>query len=117
MKRTALYLFLTAAFGLPASALSAGDQEPQRVKVNYARPLEPPARPAFLPLPPGQVEPRGWIRDWCLAARDGMSGHLDELDPSGDCKGAYQRWWTPDKAVLPEMAVRDPEGLLPLPDR
>ena len=25
--------------------------------INYARPFDPPTRPAFLPLPPGAVEP------------------------------------------------------------
>ena len=35
---------------------------------NYARPFEPPTRPALLPLPPGAVEPEGWLRDWCLVS-------------------------------------------------
>jgi uncharacterized protein len=50
------------------------------VRASYARPSEPPTRPAFLPLPPGAVEPAGWLRDWCLAARDGFTGHMDEYD-------------------------------------
>jgi hypothetical protein len=54
---------------------------------NYARPFEPPTRPAFIPLPPGVVEPEGWLRDWCLAARDGMTGHMDEVDVE------FQRAW------------------------
>ena len=40
-----------------------------------------PATPAFLPLAPGAVKPQGWLRDWALAMRDGMTGHLDEYDP------------------------------------
>jgi hypothetical protein len=36
---------------------------------------------AFLPLPPGAVEPQGWLRDWALSMRNGMTGHLDEYDP------------------------------------
>jgi hypothetical protein len=39
-------------------------------------------RPAFIPLPPGAVEPAGWLRDWCLTARDGYTGHLDKIDPA-----------------------------------
>src|SRR5512147_2398802 len=50
------------------------------VQANYARPFEPPTRPAFIPLPPGAVEPAGWLRDWCLAARDGYTGHMDDYD-------------------------------------
>lgn len=46
--------------------------------VNYGRPFEPSTRPAFIALPPGAVEPEGWLRDWCLAARDGYTGHMDE---------------------------------------
>ncbi len=45
---------------------------------NYSRVCEPKIKPAFLPLPPGAVEPAGWLRDWAMAARDGISGHLDE---------------------------------------
>jgi len=35
-------------------------------------------KPAFLPLPPGAVVPKGWLRDWAVAAADGITGHLDE---------------------------------------
>ena len=43
-----------------------------------SRPCEPLVKPAFKPLPPGAVEPGGWLRDWAEAARDGITGHLDE---------------------------------------
>ncbi|MGD0089086.1 MAG: beta-L-arabinofuranosidase domain-containing protein [Planctomycetota bacterium] len=49
---------------------------------NYARVYEPPVKPFFTPLPPGAVEPAGWLRDWALAARDGITGHLDEWHPT-----------------------------------
>jgi hypothetical protein len=55
----------------PAAAWAAGE-------VNYARVCEPDVRPALLPLPPGAVEPAGWLRDWAVAAREGITGHLDE---------------------------------------
>jgi hypothetical protein len=41
-----------------------------------------PVAAAFLPLAPGAVEPAGWLRDWALAARDGITGHLDEYHPT-----------------------------------
>ena len=66
------------------------------VHVNYARPFEPPTRPAFLPLPPGAVEPAGWLRDWCLAARDGFTGHLDEYDAE------FKRAWATDHKMTGE---------------
>jgi F5/8 type C domain-containing protein/glycosyl hydrolase family 127 (putative beta-L-arabinofuranosidase)/glycosyl hydrolase family 2/beta-L-arabinofuranosidase (glycosyl hydrolase family 127) len=50
---------------------------------------EPAVHPALAPLPPGAVEPEGWLRDWALAARDGITGHLDEWHPTfgGGWKG------------------------------
>src|SRR5512139_793464 len=50
--------------------------------INYARPFEPKVKPAFLPLPPGAVEPAGWLRDLAPAARQGITGHLDEWHPT-----------------------------------
>ncbi len=67
--------------------------------VNYARPFEPPTRPAFLPLPPGAVEPAGWLRDWCLAARDGYTGHMDEYDDE------FKRAWAPDHKMTGEGLI------------
>ena len=49
---------------------------------NYSRVSQPQVKPAFLPLPPGAVEPAGWLRDWAVAARDGITGHLDEYHPT-----------------------------------
>lgn len=49
---------------------------------NHARPFEPAVPTAFLPLPPGAVEPAGWLRDWAQAAREGITGHLDEWHPT-----------------------------------
>jgi hypothetical protein len=42
---------------------------------------KPPVTPAFLPLSPGAVEPQGWLRDWAVSMREGMTGHLDAYDP------------------------------------
>ena len=56
----------------------------------YARPYEPATHPAFLALPPGAVEPKGWLRDWCLVAKDGYTGHMDEFD------AAFKQAWAAD---------------------
>jgi len=74
--------------------LSAAPATP--VQVNYARPFEPPTRRAFIPLPPGVVEPAGWLRDWCLAARDGFTGHMDEYDAE------FKRAWASDHKMTGE---------------
>jgi uncharacterized protein len=66
-----------AALLAPASP---GAEPPQ--KANHARPYEPVVRTGFLPLPPGAVEPSGWLRDWAQAAREGITGHLDEWHPT-----------------------------------
>lgn len=78
MKRAmvlASLVIFTASFGaLPvvgAAAETAG----------VARVAEPLVKPAFTPLAPGAVEPSGWLRDWAMAARNGITGHLDEWEP------------------------------------
>jgi len=48
---------------------------------NYTPPYQPVRNPAFLTLPVGAVKPAGWLRDWAWAARNGMTGHLDEYHP------------------------------------
>ena len=55
-----------------------GGLAPGAESANYSRVAEPLAKPAFLPLPPGAIEPRGWLRDWAVAAREGITGHLDK---------------------------------------
>ncbi len=37
-------------------------------------------KPAFKPFAPGVVKPAGWLRDWCVTARDGYTGNLEEVD-------------------------------------
>ncbi len=76
-------LLSTYSAGLSGTAASP-------LPVNYARPFEPPTHPAFLPLPPGAIEPAGWLRDWCIAARDGFTGHMDDYDEE------FKRAWAPD---------------------
>lgn len=73
---------------------------------NYARPFDPPTRPALIPLPPGAVEPAGWLRDWCLAARDGFTGHMDEYDIE------FKRAWAPDHKMTGER-LNWPNGAWP----
>lgn len=55
--------------------------EPVQV-ANYAPVSEPEVPLSLLRLPPGAVEPAGWLRDWANAARDGITGHLDEWHPT-----------------------------------
>ena len=82
-KRTTYLRVVVGGLALAVAAAAQG-------QVNYARPFEPPTRPAFIPLPPGAVEPGGWLRDWCLAARDGYTGHMDEVDDE------FKRAWAVD---------------------
>ena len=76
-------LLLTVATGLVSAAEPAAS-------ASYARPYEPPTRPAFIALPPVAVEPQGWLRDWCLTARDGYTGHMD------DVAVAFKQAWAAD---------------------
>ncbi|MCR5752091.1 MAG: glycoside hydrolase family 127 protein [Kiritimatiellae bacterium] len=65
-------------------------------------------RPARMEmLRPGEVKPRGWLRDWCAAARDGYISRMDEVDKafprawSGDFhpRGKYLDWSDPEKGA------------------
>ncbi len=73
--------------------IRAGEPEPAAKAVNYGRPFEPPARPAFIPLPPGAIEPAGWLRDWALSARDGYTGHMDDVHPD------FRKAWAADHTM------------------
>jgi hypothetical protein len=75
-------------------------------EVNYRRPFEPPTRPTFIALPPGAVEPAGWLRDWCLAARDGYTGHMDEYHVE------FRRAWAADHKMTGERLTW-PKGAWP----
>ncbi len=86
---------------LSAFQISAGGAEDKQNNVNYARPFEPPTRPAFIALPPGAVEPEGWLRDWCLAAKDGYTGHMDEVDDE------FKRAWASDHKMTGERLFWD----------
>ena len=39
------------------------------------------ADPAFAPLPPGSIRPRGWLEQQLRTQAAGLSGHLDEFWP------------------------------------
>jgi hypothetical protein len=90
-----LAAFATAV--LSTALLSAAEPPaPKLERVNYGRPFEPRTRPALIPLPPGAVEPGGWLRDWCLAAKDGYTGHMDEVHPE------FKRAWAVDHTMTGE---------------
>src|SRR4051794_6457743 len=55
---------------------------------------KPPLAPAaFVKLPIGSIEPRGWLRTQLELERDGMTGHLQEI--SKWCKFENNAWVTP----------------------
>ena len=64
-------------------------------------------REAMETLRPGEVKPRGWLRDWCITARNGYVSRLDEVDIAfqrawnGDFhpRGKYLHWGDPDQGA------------------
>ena len=97
--RVILALATAAGLAIAAGLKPAG-------AANYARPFEPPVRKAFLPLPPGLVEPTGWLRDWCIAAKDGYTGHMDDVDVE------FRRAWAADHKMTGER-LNWPQGAWP----
>ena len=47
----------------------------------FGRVVRPLIQSGLVPLPPGAVEPQGWLRDWAQSAANGITGHLDEYHP------------------------------------
>ena len=83
-----LVIFIAAAAGKMDAEPAAGNEYGTAVPLssnapacNYARTTQPLERPAFIPLPIGNVEPAGWLRDWAISAAAGITGHLDEYSP------------------------------------
>ena len=72
----------------PTVATLASESSPPKTSANYAPPYQTVARPALLTLPPGAVEPRGWLRDWALSVKDGYTGHMDDIHDE------FKRAWT-----------------------
>ena len=56
----------------------------------YAPPFETAVRSVFLSLPPGAIEPQGWLRDWAVSIKDGYTACMDDVDDE------FKRAWTSD---------------------
>ncbi len=105
LKRYLIFAGIVALVAI-ATGVAAAVEPKTAGSANYARPFEPPTRRAFIPLPPGTVEPAGWLRDWCLAARDGYTGHMDEVHPE------FQRAWAVDHKMTGQR-LNWPKGAWP----
>ncbi len=99
-------LAFAAAVSSSALLLAAERQASKPEHVNYGRPFEPPIRPALIALPPGAVEPEGWLRDWCLAAKNGYTGHMDEYHQEFKRAWAADHKMTGDRLNWPKGAGR-----------
>ncbi len=53
----------------------------------------PATKSAYLTLPPGAVEPQGWLRDWCEQVRDGFTGRMEDVHP------AFKQAWAADYRI------------------
>ena len=50
----------------------------------FERAAQPLIKSGFVPLPPGAVEPQGWLRDWAQSAANGITGQSFEWHPADD---------------------------------
>ncbi|MDD4889136.1 MAG: glycoside hydrolase family 127 protein [Phycisphaerae bacterium] len=91
-----LVILILLGVALTAGLSFAAGPSTQPGKAIYARPFEPATRGAFIPLPPGAVEPEGYLRDWCATARDGYTGHMDDVHL------AFKQAWAADYRMTGE---------------
>ncbi|NLS94200.1 MAG: hypothetical protein GXX96_18725 [Planctomycetaceae bacterium] len=92
MRLTCTIAVLTALCGpgSPTVATLAGESTPPGTSANYSPHFQTAARPALLALPPGAVEPRGWLRDWALSVKDGYTACMDDVHKE------FRLAWTPE---------------------
>jgi hypothetical protein len=69
MKQKNLFAFLCLATVI---ASACGDKEQALAKNDHDLTL------SYTPLRPGEISPRGWLKDWAIQAAEGITGHLDE---------------------------------------
>ncbi|HNX34516.1 MAG TPA: glycoside hydrolase family 127 protein [Kiritimatiellia bacterium] len=88
------FLVLSALAGVSFAAL------PERTHA-----LKQPAKMEM--LRPGEVKPQGWLRDWCVTAKNGYISRMDEVDPAFPRawnrdfhpRGKYLDWGDPNKGA------------------
>jgi hypothetical protein len=79
IKKAVVLALALAGLCTPGNAAEPiADQKPRGL---YDPPHAPVVPFAFNPLPVGAVRPDGWLKDWAVAAREGITGHLDEFHP------------------------------------
>ncbi len=86
--RKAVKLLAASLAALSLSTAEANGPDNFVMKPDQPRSLKKTA--AMETLRPGEVTPRGWLRDWCVTARNGYVSRLDEVDI------AFQRAWSDD---------------------
>jgi len=91
---------ILAAMGLSLTANAVHPVKPMRSHV-----FKSPAKMEMLRS--GEVKPQGWLRDWCVTARNGYISRLDEVDKAFPRawnrdfhpRGKYLNWTDPDKGA------------------
>src|SRR5690348_13338799 len=72
---------------------SAASPPTDRRTTLYVSNREPLAPSPLVKLPPGAIEPKGWLRHQLDAMRDGMTGRLTEISPW--CRFEGNAWTDP----------------------
>ena len=70
LRRNLLYLFIASPMAAPAQTARNGF---------YITNQSPLAVQPYVPLPLGNIQPRGWLRNMLELQRDGLTGHLDSI--------------------------------------
>jgi hypothetical protein len=109
-----VFLVLTTStnlFSQPVSPVTAADDAPQPVVVNYVNNRHPLLAKPYIELPIGAIRPAGWMEEQMNRMRTGMTGHLDHIyEP---VMGQRNGWLGGDGDVW-ERGPYWIDGLLPL---
>ena len=72
-----LLLLVIEAFPCPAKGQVTEDNQPNHYRQNRT-PLK---EKSYFELPPGSIQPQGWLLDQLHRMRDGLTGQLDSIYP------------------------------------
>lgn len=73
------FVIMWTCFGTFGEAQMVAHPDLTQHNSNYVSSRSPLHPVSFIKLPVGSIQPKGWIGQYLLLQRDGLTGHLDEI--------------------------------------